>query len=779
MIRVALFFVVVTALWSVDAALGLGVFWEHDLRHHHIPWRIWAAGEWAGGRVPLYSPSVGNGFALGADGQTGVFYLPTMLLFAWLKPAVAVNASILGHILLAVMGMQRLMHSLGHRGAGAVLAAIAFAFSGFMAAHTGYLGMQNAVAWLPLLLVGVVRGRWAQTGLCAAFMMVAGHPQMAVIGLVLAASISVWKKTFRLFLVGLLVALIAASPQILATAELLGQSMRAGGVDTAFSRIGILPVAELINGVLPEFFGFERPADMVQTYFHRGGGYWGSGANHWESAFYLGLPVVILAFFGLVRQRFLAGVCVVSVLLMVASPLWSLLGLLPIFDAMRFPVRFSLVLTIGVAILAGIGLNRAIVHPQLDKISGRIGAFVGLFAIALAIGGTLFSGRRAQIKSFLELRFQAREHGPSGLLSGENTMGPSEMASRVEQILNGAAEALNPMSAPNLWAMGIVAAVALLFWMRGQKRLSASTLAMALIGLSYIDLWHFGAGYTPTTPTEAFYRTPAVVARLGDAIKEGRYGVVDRRRHPRLDKELLSSNIGIQYGLQDVLVPSPLMNVRNEALLKRVGLDVGERGPQKWSLAANNLNIISMMGVRWLFSEHAPPDNMPAAWVTHMRTPIVVVENKLALPREYLVGCVEVTDDPWAALDTLDPRVNAISAKELGLPICAQPIQNARLEVRESGPTHREYAVSTQGPALFVQIETHMPGWVATVDGVVTEIHRVNWNFRGIVLEPGSHIIKLRYAPRWLSAALPLGGLAWMAMFFGLSRRESEPEAEE
>lgn len=766
-----LILVLLTLLWAVDAAMGWGVFWAHDLRHHHIPWRVWASAEWAAGRVPLWSEAVGNGFALGADAQTGVFYAPTMLLFGFFKPAVAVNISILGHVLLAAEGMRRLMNRLGHGGPGALLAAVAFAFSGFMATHTGYLGMQNAVAWLPLVVLGAVSGSWARVGLFGALMMVAGHPQIAAIGLLAAAAVAIWRGQLRMFCVGALLALVAASPQLLATLELIEGSMRAGGVDSGFARIGALPVMELLNGVLPEFFGYDRPADMAQSYFHRGDGYWGGGASHWESAFYLGIPVVVLATIGAAGQRFWTGMAVVSVLLMVGSPLWSGLRLLPVFDTMRFPVRFSVVLTLATAVLAGRGLNRALSHPQLDRVAGRLGVACGVFALGLAAAGVVFSRSREALGGSLMARYTARAESTGGVLSGTESLDTADIQQRVDHILSGAALALDPGSASNLWAMGVLVGVGGLFWLRAQGRLRAVSLGIALIALTYVDLWHFGSDYNPRTPAAVLSQPPAAVARLGTALSVGRVGVVDRRRHPSLDHELLSSNIGLQYGLQDVLVPSPLLNTRNEALLERVGLDIGERGAHKWDRVINNLPLVSMLGVRWLISEHPSPSNV---FTQHMAIPVSVYENPLAMPREFMVGCVRVTDDEWAELDRFDPRTTAISEADLGLPDCSTPLQGASLEVLEETPTERTFRVVTETPALFVQIESHAPGWVASIDEQAAPIHRINWNFRGVVVGPGTHTLSLRYAPAWLSAALPFSALAWLGLLAAVVRRQDD-----
>jgi hypothetical protein len=770
--------VLLVALWAVDAVLGLGTFWSHDLRHQHIPWRVWAASEWAQGHVPLWNPDVGNGFPLAADGQTGVFYLPNMLLFGLLPVAAAVNISVLGHIGFAAEGMRRLMNALGTRGPGALLGAVAFAFSGFMSTHIGYLGMQNAAAWLPWLVAAAIAGRWAPIGLCAGMMMVAGHPQIAIIGLIAAAAVALWQGHLRMFLVGTLVAGLAASPQLLATAELLGSSMRRGGVTDAFAHIGALPVAELVNGVLPTFFGLDRPADIAQSYFHRGDGYWGQGANHWEMSFYLGVVVVILAVLGARGQRFWLGLAGVAILLMVGSPLWDGLRLLPIFDSMRFPVRFSLWLTLAVAVLAGKGLEVALNHPRPRALAWTLAGIASLFAGGLAVGGSIFDRVRPALGDSLLARYAGRAAGESSvpLTTGTPDLSAPEAAVRVQQILSGAADSLDPMAPANLLAVGLVVAFAVLMYARSNRWLSTPLLALALLGLSYGDLWHFGADYNPRTPIQIVNQTPAAVARLGTALTKGRVAVVDRRRHPSLDKELISSNLGLQYGLADVLVPSPLLNLRNEALLEKTGLDIGSRGAHKWRLVEKHLPLISMMGVRWLFSEHATDGGL---FSTHMRQPVYVYENKAAMPREFLVWCVEISDDPWAALDTLNPAVFAIVERDVGIAECRTPMSEGTVSTSVDEPHLRVLHVDTAAPALLVQAESFAPGWVAAIDGEPADIHRVNWTFRGVVVPPGHHIVEFKYQPEWLSASLPVSVLAWLGLLLGLALRQTGRVGEE
>ena len=70
----------------------------------------------------------------------------------------------------------------------------------------------------------------------------------------------------------------------------------------------------------------------------------------------------------------------------------------------------------------------------------------------------------------------------------------------------------------------------------------------------------------------------------------------------------------------------------------------------------------------------------------------------------------------------------------------------------------------TQGDAWY-------PGWTVTVDGVRAEILRVNGAFRGVVLEPGEHLVIYSYLPMSFIAGTGIGGFGWMLVAFWLRRR--------
>ncbi len=781
--RASLFLLLLTVLWAVDAVVGEGFFWAHDLRHHHLPWRVWAAQSWKAGQVPLWSADVGMGFPLMADGQTGAFYLPTMLLFMFTPPHWAVNLSILLHLWWGALGATWMARRLDMGKHGALLTGVAFGFSGFIAAHTGYLGMQNAVAWLPWGIGALVGGAWAAGGLCMAMMLVAGHPQIAAIGLMLTAAVAIWRGRWRGFAVACAFALVAASPQLLATLELVEHSLREGGVDAAFANIGSLPPQELLNGALPALFGMDRPGDVAQTYFHRGSSYWGQGVNHWEMSFYLGLPAIVLALIGARGRRFWPWVCGLSGLLMLGglTPAWMLLRQLPGLEGFRFPVRFSLVLTLGVAVLAGHGLERVLVTTDRRVWARRVFLAAGLLLLGLGLARLAVDLGEVQLRDRLVSHFEARGLPPGGeggamqaaAAPRPEAASPDEVQTRADQVISELKQSTSPDSQRVIWPVLVLVLLGLIL-----SRLRARTMVMWLTVLLYMDLWAFGAGYNIRSPLAEVTKVPEALRLIEQAGGDWRTSVVDRRRSPELDTDLISSSMGLVHGIRDVQITSPLRMVRTEALLSRVGLDVGDRGGVKWDRLRAEGDLLDLIGVRWLLSEHRIED---PGYPLRQSGEVHLYENPNALPGAIVVGCSRPSKDTWRDLDGLDPGGQVLTEGPLAVPVCPDGRGVGSATLTRVSDVELVIVVDAARQAMLVQTDTHYPGWVATVDGDEVPLHRVDLMFRGVIISPGLHEVVLRYRPSRITSALwaGLGSVSLLTLLAGLRLRRRRKDASE
>jgi hypothetical protein len=137
------------------------------------------------------------------------------------------------------------------------------------------------------------------------------------------------------------------------------------------------------------------------------------------------------------------------------------------------------------------------------------------------------------------------------------------------------------------------------------------------------------------------------------------------------------------------------------------------------------------------------------------RDNVLIVRNKTALPRCWLVAEAEAVDGEEAlrrirgeSEHPFDPRTTALLEIQPaylpqlpGGPVSAKATANLvsyddnRLTIETSAET----------PTVLVVSEMVYPGWVATVDGVIVPIHITDFLLRGIALPAGSHRVEMRY----------------------------------
>jgi hypothetical protein len=144
---------------------------------------------------------------------------------------------------------------------------------------------------------------------------------------------------------------------------------------------------------------------------------------------------------------------------------------------------------------------------------------------------------------------------------------------------------------------------------------------------------------------------------------------------------------------------------------------------------------------------------------------IHVYRNTLAQPRVSLVGTVI----PYRGDDGYR-RVVAGSATDLfasaalvdaddpaGVPSDVKRLI-ARPESAPSGRVGSAWIVTDRGHRLTVRADTdapvvlvvsdaYLPQWTAKIDDAEAPLFRVNYAFRGVLLEPGDHVVELVYNP--------------------------------
>lgn len=551
--------------------LGGEIFYGKDTVQFYYPLSEWFFGELKRGAFPLWIPHIFGGYPLFADGEIGMAHplvilagllLPADAAFIWLRGLQFSLAAVLAYWLACVLGIGRF---------GAVIAGLAFAFSSFLVGHMQHDNILRSAVWLPALIALLELAQRESGPRRLRFLLLAGlvlgvqclglHAQPVLISLVAAAgwvlvgplgaldrtdgsthreigalrrwcssvirqtgadgSRELWRSTAwllvgrvaRLWMWALVVAVgvSVAAVQLVPLLVLSGLSMRGSGVDYYVSTSYAVSPPEMLTLLLPFFF--------------RAG-----PDQHWslwppqETTIYFGIMPLMLAAIAIVsvRQRL-----VLWLTLGALVHLWLALGdyvtpnpyywlwSLPGFSVMRAPARFSLVMALAVACLAGIGADWLARHYRANtelasrhRVPGLVAAWIASVLVLVGVGVALriaLASSPSEVMSAINLSYLGFRRELSGLGS------PS--------VFSGLATALdlgNPSTRLSL-AWMVVAPCILLAWVR-LRRWAVIWRALTVTVVA-ADLLNFaGAFYPQARAAELRARHPIVdelVARAG------------------------------------------------------------------------------------------------------------------------------------------------------------------------------------------------------------------------------------------------------------------------
>ena len=367
----------VALLLVPELVTGHGVLIQHDiwisdLLHSHLPFKAFLGESLRDGHFPLWMPDIYSGVPLFAQIEAGALYPPHLLIFSAFDPYRGLGLAIVFDLLVASYGATLLARRYGADPVPAALAGLVFAWCGFNVTHGRHLNMHAAAAllpWIVLALEHILAGerKGPHLALLIALQLAAGHPQITYITcLFLGARVlveipgpgfreSVRQRLTSLAVLGVAAALGAAlvAAQLLPVWAFTGESL--AQTDPTWEQAAIYPFAAI------DLWTLVWPAKVgaMETYDYAGGG----STIPWGNYSYQGLLPLLLVPFAMRRARvpwFWLALTVLAMVL-VTGPLtpayrlaWELLPGMKLF---RFPTRFLVIVGLGVAVLASLGLT--------------------------------------------------------------------------------------------------------------------------------------------------------------------------------------------------------------------------------------------------------------------------------------------------------------------------------------------------------------------------------------------------------------------------------------
>ena len=191
--------------------------------------------------------------------------------------------------------------------------------------------------------------------------------------------------------------------------------------------------------------------------------------------------------------------------------------------------------------------------------------------------------------------------------------------------------------------------------------------------------------------------------------------------------------------------------------------------------------LLDLAGVRFVVVPRAGADSIPPRLeddpeltIAYADESVLIYENHAALPRVRIVHeAVPVPDEVSARSWARELGASTEHARELSLERTVVIEPDGRGQYPQLTPGHgslREYARIVDGPdpdqltieahldspGLVVLSDTYYPGWRAWVDDVPVSIHPANLLFRAVPVPAGTHVVTMRYQPRYFRAGVVL-----------------------
>ncbi len=815
-----------------SAAASLGVERPHngllsDLILENYAWKRFIVQALRQGQLPLWNPYLFAGAPFLANGQhsalyplSAIFYLIPLWRAYGLFTVIQLGlAGLWAYLFARTLGMGRL---------GALVTAIAYELSGFMLARVVFPMIIAGAAWLPLILAMVERivrrrplaGRpaslpWAVIGAIAlGCQVLAGHIEILYYTLLITAFYAAWRTVDegageggsarwwvafigqRAAWIGLMVGLglMLGAVQLLPLYEVVRHNFREGTATLAQVRGWAYPWRRLLAFLVPNFFG--NPAHYSYLDLFSGQVvrrtepiYWGI-KNFVEGGAYLGLLTLFLALLG-VRGRRVAPFVVLALLslsFIFGTPLYALIYVLPGMSQIHSPFRWTMALTLSVAVLAGFGAQhlqrtRPYENPDLPPTDRRPPPLLRPFFLdsapspITALAGLAFWGGLLTTAGLLLSRafFPALEPLVDRLfrsLALADTAFPDARAFYSYEFRWLLLFSLLLMAA------GIVLRVSrcpIYLPRRLGRRPVWELLALLVLVL---DLTTFAWGFYPATDPALLRYEPPVVAFLKQDRSLWRFTTYDPH-----GKKTFNANVGWFYDLQDVRGYDSIFSAQYRDYMRRIDrqdeLEFNRIAPLRhWE--ALNSPLLDLLNVKYVLTEERIES--PKYTLVYEDQALRVYRNEGVAPRAFTLpaGCTVVTEDVAAALRRYDPRhyvildnLGTATSMEPSLPPEACTPTPATISRYTINEVFVDVTVSEPG-AWLVLADSFFPGWRAFVRPAGEDesqeqalvIHRADGNFRAVSLGPGRWTVRFKYSPDSVKMGAFFSFLGGVLIFF-------------
>jgi hypothetical protein len=716
----------------------------NDLLAEHLPAKLFVVRSLREtGELPLWNPEQFAGSPFVHDIQVGLFYPPHLPLYFISESVVGPFMSwlVFGHVVLAGWLMYAYAR---HAGLGELPAFVAgygymlaprWLMQLFLAGHTVTIG----ICWLPLVILCVERAidrrRWAWAvggGVAYALLVLGTHPQWTfysslLIGLWplrLLTDVHLKRPLLVRWLAAeaivVLVGLGLCAVQLLPTFEAAGETSRAQGMGQSWGLTGAKEAMGTLIGPFPD-----RVATNV----------------HWETRGGIGLTWAILAILGGRLGGRSARVPAYIALGMLAFALGGSLMFehVPGFGSFRMPTRMLLTLTLPLAYLAALGVQRLRDEWPSAKVVRATAVVVGVIVLPalVAVAVSLVREQRIAIPHLRELSPAWRAYW---------------------------------LIIPGAW----------ISFLRVGSHVSGAIRVRFAAAILVADVLLFVLPYPDVRPMADIYPRSPLIDPLRSEDQFPGALLYDPAGDESNDCFLgPGSPIASAHGVRSVRGYNPLDVARYRRFLAFIA-DVG--GPQQAfsgefthpvvvDFEIKNRRLFDLLGVAWVVTRSDEPPTGDG-WATVARwtdpaprsynflgrgvqtlPPMRIYVNLQSMPRAFLVPAAEPEAPDPDVLDQLKAidlwRTATLAAWDPAEDPLPEPRTGRRLQtIRSAKPNEVAIQLDGKSAGLLVLTDPWFPGWVCRIDGNEVPVWRADYAFRGVIVPEGSREVVFRFEPR-------------------------------
>lgn len=666
-----------------------------DPVRQQYPWKNLAINIESKLQLPLWNPYEASGKPLLANFQSGVFY-PLNIIFL-LKPfEIAWSLFIFLQLFLTFIFLYFFLDSLKIRKEASFLGAFVFTFCGFSIAWLEWGNIVGTALWLSLILLSIDKifankkiSKWLVIlTVSFAFSLLAGHLQTFFYIFIFSSIYFLYrwiefgknKKKLLFFLSSIIAFLVITFYQWLPTLKFISESARF--VDLNWQQEGwFIPWQNIIQFVVPDFFG--NPATL---------NYWGIW-NYAEFIGYIGIFPLLLALFGLFFRRdktvLLFGLTFfISLILSFPTFIAKIPYILniPLISTAQ-PTRLIFLTDFSLAILSAFGLDylirnkKGILYPSL---------FIGIIFIYL--WGIVLNSS-----------------SPNFLISKQNLIFPSTV---------------------------FIVAIILLFIRDKKNNLSGSIICI-LIAFTIFDLFRFGWKFTPFTSKQYLFPQTKILSYLQN--QKGQFRIMTT------DSRILPPNFPTVYKIQSVDGYDPLYLERYGELIiasERKSSNINPPFGFNRIITPHNFDskIIDLLGVKYILSlSDLSSKNLEKVFQEGQTQ---IYENKDFFPRAFFIEKTISVKDKNDAIKKLFINKDNLDKTAIVEEFDSSNWTVGEVQIKNYEENKIILETKNEGNGFLVLTDSFYPTWHAKIDGKETKIFRADFNFRGVVISEGSHVVE-------------------------------------